>query len=131
MPNRLKFSLFLTLISAGAAILLFHSRTVFSAVPWHIEGQVFDTNTNVLAQVNISVEGTGTVKENLLGSTVQHVHSETVTDADGKFTLNVSAAEFELIFSKSNCMDEQYAFEHIGAHKDNTNQVLRITMSCF
>jgi hypothetical protein len=116
--------------SACVLFVLFFKGTVFEAVPWQVEGQVFDIETNGLADVAVLVEGVGTVKNGLLGSAVESVQSKARTDADGKFTLSFNAAQFRMTFSKSNYLDtsEDHIFQHIGMGGESTNQTMQVIM---
>jgi hypothetical protein len=128
VPNRAKLVSLLIAV-AGFAFILLRSGTVFKAVPWHFEGQVFDSETNTLADVIVSVDGIGTVKRSLVHSSIEPAQYKARTDANGKFVLDFSAADFHLTFSKSNYLEEDYAFAHVGTREDRTNQIMRVTMS--
>jgi hypothetical protein len=59
--QRLSISILLLVGSVAASLLFLFSsllKPMYPAVPWHIEGQVFDESTNALADVRLSISGT-------------------------------------------------------------------------
>jgi hypothetical protein len=117
------------LVLLGAVSLLcVRSNPVFSAVAWHLNGVVYDNASNRLSAVKIVVDGTGTARNGIFGSTVTPVHYEWTNDQTGKFSLDFRAAAFKLVFSKDNYAPEEYTLEHIGLACDNTDQVLEVKL---
>jgi hypothetical protein len=99
-------------------------------VSWHLQGQVFDKDTNVLSGVSIQVSGTVKVTafNHVVGTEPERFLLETRTDPAGRFAIDCRAAFFKVVFSKEGYLDTNLDFVVRYDIPYKTNQDLRMFM---
>jgi hypothetical protein len=125
------FVIGLVILAAGIFLYTLRYSDVLPEAAWHIEGQVFDSKTNVMPGVNITVLATKKVTgfDNLFGTLPKEEHVNYTTDSNGRFVFNLLAVDVQLAFTKIGFKEISTNFQYIGDQFDSTNRNLQISLT--